>query len=261
MASTSSSAEFTSMVTLHHHDFRIERLCMWWHFFNTAKQVPSSPAQIYMPTQQYRANRELANTLGLRYRVVNPEISKDYIGDFVNGEQGWGELRIKAFKIAFAGATALAYLCSEPNCFNYDFVAIYATFMSSRLRLILFATEQVGLEGDLGAYTVACLNLLPRTNWASGPRSMGLCRLLSEPSLETSLIDSSIGCPHDVVRLQRAVEARDEALVDTYAEIKALRLQLLRSLHRVTRVAQSVGAEATTVLRSIRREIRSALLS
>ena len=98
-----------------------------------------------------------------------------------------------------------------------------------------------------------------------------------------SLIDSSIGCPHDVVRLQRVVEARDEALVDTYAKIKALRLQvsilqadsevmqtemeymqqicelgsnmssakrlqLLRSLHRVTRVAQSVGAEATTVL-------------
>jgi hypothetical protein len=50
---------------------------------------------------------------------------------------------------------------------------------------VRFATEQVGLEGDLGAYTVACLNLLPRTNWASGPRSMGLCRLLSEPSLET----------------------------------------------------------------------------
>ena len=39
MATTSSSAEFTLLVTLHHPDFRVERLRMWWDFFNTAEQV------------------------------------------------------------------------------------------------------------------------------------------------------------------------------------------------------------------------------
>ena len=39
MALTSFTAEFTSMVTLHHHDFRVERLRMWWHLFSTAEQV------------------------------------------------------------------------------------------------------------------------------------------------------------------------------------------------------------------------------
>jgi hypothetical protein len=28
---------------------------------------------------------------------------QDYIGDFINGSQGWEELRIKAFKLAFSG--------------------------------------------------------------------------------------------------------------------------------------------------------------
>ncbi|GMY20354.1 hypothetical protein FCV25MIE_15593 [Fagus crenata] len=80
-------------------------------------QVPFSPAQSYVPTQQYRANIKLANTLGLRYSAVNPKICK-------------------------------------------------------------------------------------------------------------SLIDSSIGHPHDIVRLQKAVEARDEAFIDTRAKIEALRLQV-----------------------------------
>ena len=39
MASTSSSTKFTTLVTLHHHDFRVERLHMWWDFFNTVEQV------------------------------------------------------------------------------------------------------------------------------------------------------------------------------------------------------------------------------
>ncbi|GMY33694.1 hypothetical protein FCV25MIE_28936 [Fagus crenata] len=39
MASTSSSAKFTSLVTLHHHDFRVERLRMWWGFFSTVEEV------------------------------------------------------------------------------------------------------------------------------------------------------------------------------------------------------------------------------
>uniref|UniRef100_A0A2N9ENJ9 Uncharacterized protein n=1 Tax=Fagus sylvatica TaxID=28930 RepID=A0A2N9ENJ9_FAGSY len=72
--------------------------------------VPSSSTWIYMPIQRYRTNRELANTLGLRYEVVNPEVCKagltwrhasisfdflasqfsrsqcpwDHIGDFIN---------------------------------------------------------------------------------------------------------------------------------------------------------------------------------
>ena len=36
------------------------------------------------------------------------------------------------------------------------------------------------------------------------------------------LIDSSTGRSHDIVQLQRAVEARDEELIDTHAEIEAL---------------------------------------
>ncbi|GMY05729.1 hypothetical protein FCV25MIE_00968 [Fagus crenata] len=39
MASTSSNVEFTSLVTLHHHDFRVERLRMWWDFFGLEEQV------------------------------------------------------------------------------------------------------------------------------------------------------------------------------------------------------------------------------
>ncbi|GMY06233.1 hypothetical protein FCV25MIE_01472 [Fagus crenata] len=39
MASTSSNSEFTSMVTLHHHYFRVERLLIWWQFFGTEEQV------------------------------------------------------------------------------------------------------------------------------------------------------------------------------------------------------------------------------
>ena len=91
--------------------------------------VPSSSTRIYTPIQQYRTNRELANTLGLRYEVVNPEVCRagltwrhasisfdflasqfsrsqcpwDHIGDFVNGDQGWEKLWVKAFMIAFAG--------------------------------------------------------------------------------------------------------------------------------------------------------------
>ncbi len=127
MASISSSAKFTSLVTLHHHDFKVERLHMWWDFFSldekvrikddigraislltikvnrdllqalasfwdpvlrclsiggidlvptieeytTLLQVPSSPTQIYVPIQQYRANKELANFLGLKNGVVS----------------------------------------------------------------------------------------------------------------------------------------------------------------------------------------------
>ena len=91
-------------------------------------QVPSYPTQIYVSIQQYRAYRELANFLGLKYGVVSPEIrkvgtmwrhanisfgflasrisrsqcSQDYIGDFISGEQGWEKLRIRAFLIAFS---------------------------------------------------------------------------------------------------------------------------------------------------------------
>uniref|UniRef100_A0A2N9F0L4 DUF7745 domain-containing protein n=1 Tax=Fagus sylvatica TaxID=28930 RepID=A0A2N9F0L4_FAGSY len=39
MASTSSSVEFTSLVTLHHHDFKVERLHMWWDFFSLDEKV------------------------------------------------------------------------------------------------------------------------------------------------------------------------------------------------------------------------------
>jgi hypothetical protein len=38
-ASTSSSAKFTSLVTFHYHDFRVERLCMWWNLFSLEEQV------------------------------------------------------------------------------------------------------------------------------------------------------------------------------------------------------------------------------
>ena len=41
-----------------------------------------------------------------------------------------------------------------------------------------------------------------------------------------SLIDSSTGHPHDIVRLQRSVEARDDALIKTHAEIEALHLRV-----------------------------------
>ncbi|GMY23884.1 hypothetical protein FCV25MIE_19125, partial [Fagus crenata] len=34
MASTSSSAKFMSLVTLNYHDFRVERLRLWWDFFS-----------------------------------------------------------------------------------------------------------------------------------------------------------------------------------------------------------------------------------
>ena len=39
-------------------------------------QVPSSPTQIYVSIQQYRANKELANFLGLKNWVVSLEICK-----------------------------------------------------------------------------------------------------------------------------------------------------------------------------------------
>ena len=39
MASTSSSATVTTMVTLYHYDFQIEMLHMWWHFLSIAEQV------------------------------------------------------------------------------------------------------------------------------------------------------------------------------------------------------------------------------
>uniref|UniRef100_A0A2N9ECG0 DUF7745 domain-containing protein n=1 Tax=Fagus sylvatica TaxID=28930 RepID=A0A2N9ECG0_FAGSY len=155
MASTSSSAEFTSLVTLRYHDFRVERLRLLWNLFNSAEQalasfwdpvlrcvfiggvdlVPtveeyttllqflSSPTRVYVPVQQYRANRKLGNFLGLKYRAMRPKIRKvgttwqhasisfdfltsrfsrsqcpqDYTDDFINGSQGWEELRIKIY--------------------------------------------------------------------------------------------------------------------------------------------------------------------
>jgi chromosome segregation ATPase len=41
-----------------------------------------------------------------------------------------------------------------------------------------------------------------------------------------SLINSSTGRPHDIVRLQRLVEARDDALIETRVEIEALHLRV-----------------------------------
>jgi hypothetical protein len=43
----------------------------------------------------------------------------------------------------------------------------------------------VGLESDLGACRVACLDSLPWVSWFSPSRSMELCRLLSKLGLET----------------------------------------------------------------------------
>ena len=39
-------------------------------------QVPCSLTQVYVPIQQYKANRELGNFLGLKCRVVRLEIRK-----------------------------------------------------------------------------------------------------------------------------------------------------------------------------------------
>jgi hypothetical protein len=39
-------------------------------------QVASSSTRIYMPIQRYRANKELVNTLRLRYKAMNPEVHK-----------------------------------------------------------------------------------------------------------------------------------------------------------------------------------------
>jgi hypothetical protein len=39
-------------------------------------QVPSSPTRVYVPVQQYRANKELGNFLGLKYKAMRLEIRK-----------------------------------------------------------------------------------------------------------------------------------------------------------------------------------------
>jgi hypothetical protein len=57
MASTSSSAEFTSLVTLRYHDFRVERLRLLWNLFNSAEQV--------------RIKNDLGKTMSLLTMEVN----------------------------------------------------------------------------------------------------------------------------------------------------------------------------------------------
>ena len=44
-------------------------------------------------------------------------------------------------------------------------------------------------------------------------------------------MDFSIGHPHDIVRLQRAMEARDDALTETRAEMEAFifRISILQA--------------------------------
>uniref|UniRef100_A0A2N9EZL1 Aminotransferase-like plant mobile domain-containing protein n=1 Tax=Fagus sylvatica TaxID=28930 RepID=A0A2N9EZL1_FAGSY len=145
MASTSSSTEFTTLVTLHHHDFRVERLHMWWDFFSTVEQVGIKKdlgratslltmlvnwdllqaftsfwdlmlrcmsirgVDLVLTIEEYTALLQfpsyptgsmcLSSSIGL---TDSWPTFLDYIGDFINGEQGWEKLRIRAFLIAFS---------------------------------------------------------------------------------------------------------------------------------------------------------------
>uniref|UniRef100_A0A2N9F1V6 Reverse transcriptase domain-containing protein n=1 Tax=Fagus sylvatica TaxID=28930 RepID=A0A2N9F1V6_FAGSY len=218
-ASTSSSAEFTSLVTFHYHDFRVERLLLRCvsirvvdlvstiEEYTALLQVPSSPTRVYVPVQQYRANKELGNFLGLKYKAMRLEIRKflrDYVDDFINGSQGWEELQIKAFLLAFS---SIIFFLSSANRIDLGVVPLSSEAARDALGSSLTDT-QACLEEEQIALTQARDEL----------------DLLN--AYTQSLMDSSIGRPHDMVRVQRAVEARDDALTETHAEMEALLLRI-----------------------------------
>uniref|UniRef100_A0A2N9I0K5 Uncharacterized protein n=1 Tax=Fagus sylvatica TaxID=28930 RepID=A0A2N9I0K5_FAGSY len=256
-ASTSSSAEFTSLVTFHYHDFRVERLLLRCvsirvvdlvstiEEYTALLQVPSSPTRVYVPVQQYRANKELGNFLGLKYKAMRLEIRKflrDYVDDFINGSQGWEELQIKAFLLAFS---SIIFFLSSANRIDLGVVPLLPSDYLFRILNLKQKLDEV--REELNAERAVRREFKPHYMSSEAARdALGSSLTDTQACLEEeqialtqardeldllnaytqSLMDSSIGRPHDMVRVQRAVEARDDALTETHAEMEALLLRI-----------------------------------
>uniref|UniRef100_A0A2N9FEB2 DUF7745 domain-containing protein n=1 Tax=Fagus sylvatica TaxID=28930 RepID=A0A2N9FEB2_FAGSY len=69
-----------------------------------------------------------------------------------------------------------------------------------------------------------------------------------------ALVDPSTGRPHDIVHLQRSLDESEAALSAARTSMRTMRLSseglaVARALHRATRVVESLGTEAHTVLK------------
>uniref|UniRef100_A0A2N9H318 Aminotransferase-like plant mobile domain-containing protein n=1 Tax=Fagus sylvatica TaxID=28930 RepID=A0A2N9H318_FAGSY len=125
----SSSNDPDSLVTLHFHDFRVERMRHWWTLLGEDDHADIvgffGKFPPFMRLQVDRGLLEaLASLLGTRPIVAFPlgkwilsllwrmPFPAKLARDFIAGKKGWKKFRINAFKIAFAGDRERGFRCS-----------------------------------------------------------------------------------------------------------------------------------------------------
>uniref|UniRef100_A0A2N9G634 DUF7745 domain-containing protein n=1 Tax=Fagus sylvatica TaxID=28930 RepID=A0A2N9G634_FAGSY len=103
----SSSSDPDSLVTLHFHDFRVERMRHWWTLLGEDDHADivgilcSTSLEIARPEETWR-KANISLDLLTKY-FSRSDFPVKLARDFIAGKKGWKKFRINAFKIAFAG--------------------------------------------------------------------------------------------------------------------------------------------------------------